>query len=233
MTRSELRDWVRMMVPSAASNRVDDSLMNTMLNKAVRDVNTVGRILISDATFAAVTGQGEYVLPDLIPDFVMIGDSGIYFNNGTDAVINWRELWGVNRQYLNEWYDNWLNIETGQPLYAVIENEKAIIYAPPSQDLAFGFRCPDYVAKPVDMTDDDHYPFVGDTDEAPLFEPLDDAIIDYCRWALAPAVGKDQQGIITRKEYQETVRKQTRLVKARPDYKNSYRFRRKSRLGRR
>lgn len=224
MKLSEFESYIRTIVPSANSQKIKQTKLWIIINKGVRKVNTLGKILTKSGYFNAAADTGEYTISDFpssISDFVLVGESGLWYNKGSVASPFYRELEGTDRSHLNVRFPNWHVIASGNPLYAIFDANLVTIYPKPPTALTNGFFLPDYVYKPTDMSNDDHYPFTGSTTELATLEPLDDAIIDYCRWILGLSVGKDQQGVITRQEYEATVGTSTRLVKRRPDFKSN------------
>lgn len=223
MKLSDLESFIRLIVPSANTKKVNQTKLRLLINKGVRNVNVLGKVLTKSGNFKALDGVSEYIITEQseLSDFVLIGESGVWHNRGSVDDPFLRELEGADRSYLNERFPNWYVQASGTPLYAVVEPNLITIHAKPSADLDDGFFLPDYVYKPTDMSNGDQYPFSGTTTEFTQLEVLDDAIIDYVRWMLGLSVGKDQQGIVTRKEYEATVTTTTRLLKRRPDFKSN------------
>ncbi len=227
MKLSEFESFIRLIVPSANSQRVSQSRLRLLINKGVRKINVTGKVLTKKGYFNAVADTGEYTITDQsgILDYVLVGESGVWYNNGTEASPNYIEVEGADRTYLNEKIPNWHSAGSGQPKYAVFDPNLIVIVNKPSASLTNGFMLPDYVYNTVDMTLPDHYPFSGSTVEWPNLEVLDDAIIDYVRWMLRLSIGKKQEGIVTRQEYDATVNLAIRLLNRRPDFRSNSDFR--------
>ena len=68
------------------------------------------------------------------------------------------------------------------------------------------------------MTAGGHYPFSGNTTEFSQFKVLDDAIIDYVRWKLARPLGSDQKGILSEKDFRNSLAERIALFKRRLDF---------------
>ncbi len=223
MTRAELKQMIRAMVPSATKAKVPDTLLNTLVNKGVREVNSTGKLLRAEKYFDAEEGVRTYDMSAILSDFALIGDGGVWHNKGTVASPYYQQMFSVDRNYLNKWYKGWVNSSNGNPTQYFIEVNNIVLDQKPSETLTDGLWMPDYVKKPVDMTNDNHYPFSGSTIEYAFFEPLDDAIIAYVRWMLKHSVAADAKGIATQSEYQNLLGTQLKMVKRRPDYKSNKR----------
>jgi hypothetical protein len=74
-----------------------------------------------------------------------------------------------------------------------------------------------HLKKANPMTASDHYPFSGTTTEITAFTVLDDAIIAYCRWKLAPAYGSVTDVDLREREFVNECRKGAAQVKRSPD----------------
>ena len=220
MTLSEFESFIRLIVPSANKKRVTQTNLRSLINKGVRNVNSQNKVLTQGKFFDAEANVGEYKISDVsaISDFVLVGTSGIWFNKGTVASPYYVEMWGVDEPYLNARYRRWRTAASGNPQFAIFLPNRIIIYPKPGAALSNGFHLPDYVYKTTDMSSAGHYPFTGSTTEYPGLEVLDDAIIDYVRWILGFSVGETQEGIITRLQYNQTVKDTDSLLRRRPDF---------------
>lgn len=227
MKLSELESFIRMIIPSANTTRVTAAQLQVVLNKGVRNVNSIGKVLTKSEYFNAVADTGEYIISNqsAINDFVTVGESGLWYNTGSVASPSYKQLWGSTKPYLNKKNPNWHTMGSSDPNYVVFETNLITVSPEPSADLADGFFMPDYVYKPNQMTSADHYPFSGSETEFTDLEVLDDAIINYARWILGLSVGEKQEGIITRQEYERTVMHTTALLRRRPDFQANKDFR--------
>lgn len=217
MNLNNFKIFIRSMVPSANKGAVNDTLLEMLINKGVREVNILTSAYIDEAYFNIQADVKIYNIRDEAADFVGIGPSGIWMNKGSAASTDWRQLDGVTRDYLDKMYPNWINASSGTPLKYSVKSGQFIIYPANDEDLTNGFWLPDYVKKSNDMTDDTHFPFTGSEDELTDLEPLDDAIIDYVRWHLKHSVGSDQEGLVTRAEFEKVVKERKRVINQRPD----------------
>ena len=226
MKLSEFESFLRMIVPSANNTRITPSQLQLVINKGVRDVNSIGKVLTKSGYFNAIADSGEYVISShsTINDFVTVGESGLWYNKGSAASPNYVELWGATKPYLNKKNPNWHTAGSSDPNYAVFETNLITVQPKPSADLDDAFFMPDYVYKPTTMTNADHYPFSGSETEFTDLEVLDDAIIAYVRWILGLSIGEKQEGILTKKEYEQTVTHRTALLRRRPDLNNNHDF---------
>jgi len=229
MKLSEFRSLIRLLVPGANINRVPNVTLDIIINKGARDVNSRAKVLIKSGYFNAVADVGAYRIHEQsdITDFVLVGESGLWYNRGSVASPNYQQLDGVNRTYLNEYHKNWHVADSSNTLYAIFDPNLITVYPKPTAALDNAFFLPDYVHQTTDMGSGDDYPFTGSTTEYPGLEVLDDSIIDYVRYMLKRAVGKDQSGIITRQEYEQTISVGKLMLNRRPDYKANRDYRMK------
>jgi hypothetical protein len=223
MTLGEFKTLIRSMVPSANRGAVDNTLLEVLINKGVKEVNNLAMGYCDEVYFSIVADIEKYNIRDIATDFVIPGKSGMWMNKGTVAAPTWDQLDAVNRAYLDRNHPNWINTGSGTPLYYFVEAGKVITYPTPDAALANGFWFPDYIKAPTKMTVDTQYPFTATTSELSDLEPLDDAIIDYVRWHLKHSVGSDQKGLVTRQEFEGVVRRCSRLIGRRPDYISNHR----------
>lgn len=232
MKLGDFKTFIRSMVPSANKSAVNDTFLEMLINKGVREVNILTAAFVGDAYFDISEDIKTYNLRDEVEDndFVGIGPSGLWMNKGSASSPNWRQLDGVTRAFIDEKYPNWINASSGNPLMYFVKSGQLVVYPANDADLTDGFWLPDYVKKAVDMTNDEHYPFTGSDNKLADLEPLDDAIIDYVRWHLKHSVGSDQKGIITRQEFEACVQKRKRVINNRPDIaKTNHNFRMRGR----
>lgn len=231
MKLSDLESYLRTIVPSANTKRISQTKLRILINKGVRNVNILGNVLTKEGFFKALADVGEYVIATQsgISDYVGIGESGVWYNKGTATNTFYDDLEGADQPYLDVKVPRWRDQASGNPLYAVIETNRIIIYPKPSATLSSAFLLPDYIYAPKDMTNGDHFPFTGTTTENKELDVLDDAIISYVRWMLGLSVGKEAQGVVNRQEYIATVETTTKLLKRRPDFRSNRDFRLKGR----
>ncbi len=231
MTLADLTKYIRMIIPVANNARIPPETLNLVINKAVRAVNSEGKVLTKSGYFNAVADTGEYTISLLssISDFVLVGQSGLWYNKGSVASPYYVQLEGADKPFLNKKNPNWHTQGSSDPNYAVFESNLITVNPKPSASLTNAFFLPDYVYKPTDMTSNAHYPFSGSTTEYAGLEVLDDAIIAYVRWILGLSIGAKQEGIITLQEYRGTLGEKLRLLRRRPDFQSNRDFRLKGR----
>lgn len=230
MNCGEIKETIRMMVPSANMQRVSDSQLLMMINKGVREINATIGVLIGDPLhFDAKAEVFSYDIRKLAPTFVRIGAGGLWYNFGTEDSPYYRQLWGVTPEYLNKFFPNWVNISSGCVSHYYTLPGRIVVYAPPASDLTNAFKLPDPIVGATDMTANTDYPFSGSESAYAELEVLDDAIIDYVRYILMHAVGSDQKGIVTRQEYMATLASKRRIFRTRPDIKANPQFRMRAR----
>ncbi len=222
MTLENLRALIRLYVSAAKVSAIPDATLDIIINKGVADLNEIGMILKSEKTFDVVADQLRYSLSTNIPDFLTPDKGGLWWNSGTAASPDWKELYPRTKKWLDTYRKDWRVSSSGDDQYYAVEPTELIIFPVSGTALTDGFWMM-YIAKSVDMTLGTHYPFSGSTTEITSLAPLDDAIIDYVRWKLAEPIGKDKKGIITEAAYLKSRKEKLRLVKKRVDI-SSHRF---------
>ena len=216
MILSEFRTLIRAYVPSAKVSVIPTDLLDTLINKAVEEVNVRARALPSSTAFTTTANIATYSLLTYLPRYVTMNVGGLWWNSGTVLVPDWTRLEAFTRGSLQDIYTAWMNDAAGDPKRYIIEGDSLIIHPTPDATLA-GALWAFYIAAPVAMTADTHYPFSGSTSEITSLTVFDDAIIDYVRWKLSRPLGTDQQGIITEKNYMEVLTERTILYENRLD----------------
>jgi len=232
MTLGEFRTIIRVLVPSANKGAVSNTTMDLLINSGVRLVNTMAKAYRGEEYFNVEDEVNSYNLRDINSNFTLIGKGGLWMNKGTAASPQWKKLDAVDRAYLDRKFPNWMNQDSSVPLYYIVEAGKIIVHPSPNADLTDGFWMPDFVIKPTKMTANTHYPFTGTTEEISDLEPLDDVIVDYVRWHLKHSVGREQSGLVTRKEFEIELLRKIKTVNRRPDISSNWRaLRMKGRRG--
>ncbi len=216
MILTNFRLLIRMYVPSAKVNVINNVKLDLLINKGVDDVNEEAGAYKGDTTFNVVTEKQTYSISTEIPDFVMMDKGGLWWNDGTASTPNWQRLDGMFRDSLDGQYPLWRDDDSSDPLRYILENDVLTIHPKPDTSLSDGFWAY-YIKKAVPMTQGTHYPFTGSTSELTALSVLDDAIIDYVRWKLAEPLGSERKGIITEQDYRNNLVRKVDLLSTRFD----------------
>lgn len=228
MKRGDLKQLIRAYVPSAKVAVISDTLLNMIVKRGVDDVNEYGGFLLGSGFISVVAGTQSYEIFSSIEDFYAMGKSAVWWYNG----IEWRELVPKTRKTMNEDYPYWRDAEAGTPIAYFVENGILTVHPKPLTSQVNGFRIDDYIKAAAEMDSDDDYPFSGSTTEMINLRPLDDAIIDYCRWKLALPLGKeDKAGVISQSDYEKVRYEKSLRVNTRNDiiFHRHYRMRARTR----
>lgn len=204
MQLQQFRQLIRAYVPSAKTSVIDDTLLDLIINEGVKDVNIFALAYKGNQKFTVTAEQQEYLMSDVITDFLMFDESGLWWNDGSSSSPNWKRLGSYTRRALDDDWPRWRDDDSDNPLRYIIENNILTIHPKPNTTLSSGFWA-FYIKKPTSMTAATHYPFSGSTVEITSLAILDDAIVDYVRWKLARPLGKDQQGVITEQDYRKNL----------------------------
>ena len=220
MTLDNFKLLIRAYVPGAKNSVIPDSLLELLINKAVKDVNSMGMVYKSEKVFDVKADEGTYdIASEVADDFALMAKEGIWYNTGTVTSTAWIELWPRTKKYMDRFHPNWRDLTADIPHSYFHESGNIEMIPKASTALTGGFILT-YIKQPKDMTDGTHYPFSGSTSELTLFAELDDAIISYVRWQLHKPLGKKQGGLITEEEYRRTAREKISLINRRADITN-------------
>ena len=217
MTLDNFRTLVRAYVPGAKINVISNTVLDLIINKGVDDVNSFAKAYAGDVKFDITAEQGEYIiLDDITDDYLLMDQSGVWWNSATEASPKWERLWPVTKKWLDRYHPNWREESSSDPQQYYVEQGILKIYPTPSASLTNGGWI--YYLKAAQyMSLGTHYPFSGSTSEVTNLRDFDDAIIDYARWKLARPLGKMAKGVISKQDYKESRKEKTVLIKRRPD----------------
>lgn len=216
MKLSEFKELIRMLVPGAKSNVINDSQLNLLVNRAVHEINELGEVYVSDSKIDLVTDQVKYQLSSLIPDFLSVASGGIWIKNSSTA--NWRQLDPETRFSIDQRFPNWRDASSSTPRRYFREVDHIHLYPASDADYTDGVHV-HYLKKAVDMTNENHYPFTGSTTEIAALSVLDNAIIAQVRSQLIFPLGKDSKGIISENQYERVLEEKIRILRRNPDFK--------------
>ena len=123
-----LEQLVRLAIPGANLQVINSPNLWIYINKGAQDVNQRLKVRRKNVQFNGVASKQDYALSTLLPDFVCMDDSGLYYQNGS----LWQQLLPKDRKWLDENVYSWRNFIAGTPLYYIQENDDLAIIPAPS-----------------------------------------------------------------------------------------------------
>ena len=214
MTLAEFIQRIKLQVPNLGQTGVTDAYLTTLLNTGINSVNALCKVYSGYTDFNIEAEKRIYELSLIVPRFLGRDKRGLFFKNSDDK---WDDVIPKTEAWLSKKYPNYLNATSSAiPQYYYIQGNELGFYPPPSTSKTLGGRLY-HLKKAHPMTASDHYPFSGTTTEITAFNPLDDAIIAYCRWKLAPAYGSVTDVDLREREFVNECRKAAAQVKRSPD----------------
>ena len=185
-----------------------------LLNEGAEDVNRRIKLLSGYTDFNVSANVMTYSISKIIPTFNGLNKIGVYFNDDNGE---WQRLFPKTKAWIMSVYPNWVNAaSTHMPRwYWQDRNEFGLFQAP---DESQNNACRVYHFKTIQlMVTNDDYPFTGSTGHVAMYDDLDDAVLAYAKWKLAPAFGKMTDMDIRRREYRDELRKGAKKLNMRSD----------------
>lgn len=218
MKLSEMITEFRLQVPTGVDAGISDSVLTTLLNRGVIEVNLESRVYVDYAEFSASAEQQIFNISEIseLSGYLGMGNGIVYYKNSNNKYV---EIYPKTKKWFNERIADWRTAASGDPQYYFIKSDQLVFDRPLSTARTIRFE--EYIKKPNPMDDGDDYPWTGSATEKTTFLPLDQAIIAYAKWRVQPALGKDEQGNYrggsTYSEFKAEVRRGKRLVDRRTD----------------
>lgn len=217
MTLLDFKKRVKLGVPNIGSTGISDDYLTTLINQAVDKVNLLTKVYRTYTDFDIEADTRIYDLSSIAPTYLGRDKRGLFFKDSNDK---WQDLIPKTEAWLSERYPDYLNASSVTlPEYYYITGDELGFYPPASTAKTLGGRLY-HLKKATEMTTDADYPFTGSTTEITAFEPLDDAIIAYCRWKISPSYGAVTDVDLREQEYLKECRKGAMQVKRSPDITN-------------
>ena len=210
MTRSELKQYALIYTAGAKPNTFTSLVLDLILKKAAEDVAAYCVALPADKKISVVANTEDYNLATLITDFLVVDRPGVWWNAGTGASTNWRQMIPVTTKWLDEKRPNWRSAASGSPQYFILRNNVLKLHPKPNTTLTDGIWVY-YGQRPFAVTDDAQYYFYGTT-EYPHLQILDDAILSYFKWKALGALGKDDNYQLAENAYKREREEKRRLL---------------------
>jgi len=208
---------IKLQVPNLGQTGVTDSYLITLINKGVNAVNALCKVYAGYTDFNIEASKTVYNLSIVCPTYLGRDKRGLFFKDSSDE---WQDVIPKTEAWLSEKYPDYLNAAAVDiPQYYYIKGDELGFYPPPSTSKTLGARLY-HLKKGTAMTSNSHFPFTGTTTEITAFDPLDDAIISYCRWKLSPAYGAMTDQDLREREFLAECRKGKMQINRAPDIMN-------------
>lgn len=210
----------KVKIPSVKITGLSDADLTSIINEAVTQVNLITKVYRGYTNFNIVANQVTYPLSQYVPLFQQMVTAGLWVTT-TGLVTDMVRVIPRTEEWLNKRLPSWrsaLPSTLAQYYYQSADN--LVVYPPMSANIVNGARL-HHTILPTPMGGDT-YPFTGTNVEITALRPLDNAIIEYVRWTLDPAlalVNGEDQGYMRFVSFCSTAMKQ---IKAKPDAINYY-----------
>lgn len=216
MILSNFKLLSRGYIPGAKAQIITDPVLTLILNNGVKDIAAYTACLKANKRFNITEDQAEYLLSTVIGDYLVTDKSGLWWNQGTEAIPNWKKLNSRTLAWLDINRQNWRDLASGTPQDYSIDSDILTLVPKPNTTLANGLWL--YYGKTsVPMTEEGHFPFVGSDVELIHLSVFDDAILKYAEWKINPILNKDQTEDITEGQYKRAREEAFTIFKKRRD----------------
>src|SRR3990167_5601363 len=161
MNFQALKRRARLIVPQLKPNVAPDPDVEELLNEGALEVARLTGCLKGNIKFASVADQKEYdvsTISGIQDDFLELDKPRILYRSS--ATANYLPLTPKTRKWLDEHVPNWLNNDSGTPLYYFEEDQKIIFDTAPDTAVSDAFWV-FYIKQPPVMTQPAHFPFGG------------------------------------------------------------------------
>lgn len=207
MKRGDLANYIAWQCPGVKLSTAPPGVVNNAIQVAANEVASRTLSLPKNKKFNALAfsgiGSGEYNLSDIDSEFVQIAASGLYWNQGTVASPDWKQLWPITIKWLDENRRNWRSEPADSPQQFYQDGDTLGVYPAPVDDLSEGFWLY-YALKAFTMTNDDHYPFYG-TSEIARLSILDEAITKRFKMLSLGSADKIDMNLRNEKAYEREI----------------------------
>ncbi len=214
MKLSEFISRVKLAVPNTNQIGISNEYITTLLNTGCDKANLLAKVYKGYTDFNIVAEQRLYDFATYVPTYLGTAKKGLFFKDTNDK---WQDIIPKTEAWLSETYPDYLNsTSSGIPQWYYIEPTEVGFHPPPSTSKDKGARLY-HLKKANPMSGDDDYPYSGDATEITALEPLDDCIIAYCVWKLAPSFGVVQDIDLRYREFILECKNSAKQIKRRRD----------------
>ena len=214
MDLDTLKTLARPYTPKANKTKVDDTVLEQILNNGALEIAKAGILLPKSQKFAAVADQSEYDLTSVVDNYLCPDKSGLWYKE--TSTDNYVRINPVTEKWLDKKKPNWRDQDSGVPQWYFIERHLLTVVPAPEDALseAFWFY---FGQKPVPMTQGTHFPW-GNTFEYPHLVSAQEAILAFWVWKarLMTNDGVDNYRA-GENSYTRELLKQLALISTRPD----------------
>jgi hypothetical protein len=189
-----LKTLARKVIPGAQASKINNTVLEQILNDGKDDVNSRLLALKKNKKFDINAEQQDYLLSTIAPDYLTTDKSGVYWYDGD----KWFNLDDVTREYMDLEFTRWRDDESGEVRRYFIEEDTLTFHRKPDTTLTEGGWIY-YIRRAETMTNSDDFPFHIDGNkkvEVPQFTILGWAILAYWRWKAAMMLGKSDPNTI-------------------------------------
>lgn len=188
--------------------------LTALLNEGAEDVNRRTKLLSGHTDFNVSANVGIYAVSQVIPTFNGLNKMGAYFKDDNGK---WQKIYPKTKAWIMSVYPDWINAaSTHMPRWYWQEKNEFGLFQPPDASQSQGCRVYHFKTINLMVTNDD-YPFTGSSGHVAMYDELDDAVLAYAKWKLAPAFGKMTDIDVRRREYRDELRKGAKKLNMRPD----------------
>ena len=175
MTRLDIRTRARKKLGEKTAVFWADDELNGWMEEAALDIAWKAKLKKTRATFTTLANTARYNISSIFPDFLRILSGGVWIYDST--IQKWRKLFFKTKEYMDEFYPQWVNAPAAKPIFYMEDTEEDILElypTPVSPDCVGQNYCRVYYsARPVPMSSDSASP---DLDKQGLLHP---AVIEY------------------------------------------------------
>ena len=218
MNLGEFVQRIKLQVPNISSTGVTDPYLKTLIHSAVNAVNALCKVYAGYTDFNIEAEKRVYDLSTVCPRYLGRDKRGLFFKDSNDK---WQQVIPKTEAWLASHYPDYLNATSTEiPQFYYIKGDELGFYPPPSTSKTLGCRLY-HLKKGGQMTQDAHYPFSGTATEITALSVLDDAIICWCRWKLAPAYGAVSDVDLKYREFLLECQRGAMQIRRSPDLVNN------------
>ncbi|MEA2036129.1 MAG: hypothetical protein U9O94_01370 [Nanoarchaeota archaeon] len=222
MKLSELIIRVKLEVPNMNQTGLNDTEIAALLNQACDQVNLLTKVYKTYTDFNIVAEKRSYLMSEDVPTFLGTDKRGLFFK---DSNNDWQDITPKTLGWISERYPDFLNASSAAlPRWYWFDGDLLEFHEPPSTTKSSGARLY-HLKKSGSMSGDDDYPFTGTSSQITAFLPLDDALIAYCKWKIAPAFGVVQDIDLRQRDFINECKKAAMQIKRRRDLTNDSSYR--------
>lgn len=203
MKRSDLKNFFLASTSGLKAGQIAAGLLENLIQLSADDVAFRTLCLPTNDVFDAEEDEGEYDLSTEVDQFVALHPAGLWFNEGTVADPEWKQLQAVTIKWLDEHRRNWRSATSDVPQYFYQEGNTLGAFPKPNADLTGGFWLYFYQGA-FPMTTDDHYPFRG-TAQITRLSILDRAMSLHFRWQAQGMLGKNDDYKLNENAYEKEI----------------------------